>query len=441
MDREDIARLVRDEDIRFIRLQFADIYGNIKNLAVTSYQLDRALSGQCMFDGTQIEGFADDGDAELFLVPDLDTFAVFPWRPQQGKVARLVCDVCRGDGIPYEGDPRQVLRRAVSHCEALNLTFNVGPECEFFLFDTDDRGLATNKTVEQAGYFDVSPLDFGENARRDIIQTLEEMGFEIEASHHEAAPGQHEIDFKYAPAVMSADNIQTFKLAVRTIAKGHGLHATFMPKPSAGVNGSGMHINMSLSPAGSTSNIFTGDDERGLSKEAYWFIGGLLAHVRAMAAITNPLVNSYKRLVPGYEAPVYLTWSAVTRNPMVRVPSSRGEHTRIELRSPDPAANPYLTLALCLEAGLDGIKNHIEPPAPIDSYASRMTPWKREELGIQAMPQTLGAALDLMEADEFVRGVLGSHVCDRYVAAKREEWGRYISQVSEWELDEYLYRF
>lgn len=438
--REDIIRLAKEEDVEFIRLQFTDIFGNLKNLAVTVSQLEKALDNKCKFDGSSIEGFVGIEDSDMYLYPDFSTLEVFPWRPQQGKVARMICDVCRPCGEPFEGDPRYVLKRAVKAAEDLGYTFNVGPECEFFLFQTDENALPTTITYEQAGYFDTAPIDFGENARRDMIMTLEEMGFEIEASHHEGAPAQHEIDFKYDEALATADNIMTFKLAVKTIARRHGLHATFMPKPKQGVNGSGMHINMSLFRDG--KNVFCDEnDENGLSREAYWFIGGLMKHVKGMAAVTNPLVNSYKRLVPGYEAPVYVAWSRKNRSPLIRVPVSFGEDARIELRSPDPSANPYLTLALCLMAGLDGIQNKIEPPVAIERNISDMSEEKRQELGIGALPGTLIEAVEEMEKDEFVQKVLGKHVSARYIAAKKAEWHRYRMQVTDWEINEYLYKF
>lgn len=437
--KEDIVRLVEEEDVEFIRLQFTDIFGNLKNIAVTASQLKKALDNKCMFDGSSIEGFVGIEESDMCLYPDLSTLEIFPWRPQQGKVARMICDVYRPDGTPFEGDPRYVLKRAVNAAKEMGYTFNVGPECEFFLFHTDENAMPTTITYEQAGYFDLGPIDFGENARRDMIMTLEEMGFEIEASHHEVAPAQHEIDFKYDEALATADNIMTFKLAVKTIARRHGLHATFMPKPKHGVSGSGMHINMSLSKDG--KNVFNDEnDVRGLSKEAYWFIGGLMKHVKGMAAITNPLVNSYKRLVPGYEAPVYVAWSAKNRSPLIRIPASCGEGTRIELRSPDPSANPYLTLALCLMAGLEGIRNHIEPPASVDRNIFEMSEEERREMNIEALPGTLIEAVNEMEQDAFVQEVLGKHVAEHYIAAKKAEWHRYRSQVTDWEINEYLYR-
>ncbi len=363
--KEDIMNLVNDEDVEFIRLQFTDMFGSLKNVAITASQLEKALDNKCMFDGSSIEGFVRIEESDMYLYPDLSTLEIFPWRPQQGKVARLICDVYRPSGEPFEGDPRYVLKRAIKEAADMGYIFEVGPECEFFLFHTDENGLPTTVSYEKAGYFDLGPLDLGENARRDMILTLEDMGFVIEASHHEVAPAQHEIDFKYDEALATADNIMTFKLAVKTIAKRHGLHATFMPKPKYGVNGSGMHINMSLSKDG--KNIFNDPEGNlGLSKEAYYFIGGIMKHMKGMTAITNPLVNSYKRLVPGYEAPVYIAWSATNRSPLIRIPASRGEGTRIELRCPDPSANPYLALAVCLRAGLDGIANKIMPPESVD---------------------------------------------------------------------------
>ena len=356
--KQDIIRFVEEEDVEFIRLQFTDMFGTLKNVAITKSQLGKALDNRCMFDGSSIEGFVRIEESDMYLHPDLDTFCIFPWRPQQGKVARIICDVYRANGEPFEGDPRYLLKKEIARAKALGYSFHVGPECEFFLFHVDENGQPTTITHEKAGYFDLGPIDLGENARRDMVLTLEDMGFEIEASHHEVAPAQHEIDFKYDEALATADNIMTFKLAVKTIAKRHGLFASFMPKPKYGVNGSGMHINMSLSKEG--RNIFDAPQgEQGLSREAYYFIGGLMRHVKGMTAITNPLVNSYKRLVPGYEAPIYIAWSATNRSPLIRIPASRGEGTRIELRCPDPSANPYLTLAVCLAAGLEIGRAHV----------------------------------------------------------------------------------
>ncbi|MBO5474849.1 MAG: type I glutamate--ammonia ligase [Lachnospiraceae bacterium] len=438
--KEDIINLVADEDVEFIRLQFTDIFGNLKNVAITASQLEKALDNECMFDGSSIEGFARIEESDMYLYPDFSTLEIFPWRPQQGKVARLICDVHRPGGQPFEGDPRYILKQAIQAAADLGYTFEVGPECEFFLFNTDENAMPTTITHEKASYFDMGPMDFGENARRDMVLTLEEMGFIIEASHHEVAPAQHEIDFRYDEALATADNIMTFKLAVKTIARRHGLHATFMPKPKYGVNGSGMHINMSLSKDG--RNIFADQGDRlGLSKEAYYFIGGIMKHMQGMTAITNPLVNSYKRLVPGYEAPVYIAWSATNRSPLIRIPASRGEGTRIELRCPDPSANPYLALAVCLRAGLDGIINQITPPHSVDCNIFQMSEEEKKAQGIEEIPGTLIEAIYHMEADPFIKDVLGEHTYNKYIEAKKEEWYRYRSQVTDWEVNEYLNTF
>lgn len=437
--KQDVMKLVEEEDVEFIRLQFTDIFGSLKNVAITASQLEKALNNKCMFDGSSIEGFVRIEESDMYLYPDLDTLEIFPWRPQQGKVARLICDIYRPDGTPFEGDPRYILKKAIKKAKDMGFEFNVGPECEFFLFHTDDNGQPTTISHEKAGYFDLGPVDLGENARRDMVLSLEDMGFEIEASHHEVAPAQHEIDFKYDEALATADNIMTFKLTVKTIAKRHGLHATFMPKPKYGVNGSGMHTNMSLSKNG--KNVFNDDsDSLGLSQEAYYFIGGIMKHIKGMTVITNPLVNSYKRLVPGYEAPVYVAWSATNRSPLIRIPAARGEGTRIELRCPDPSTNPYLTLAVCLAAGLDGIENKIMPPKSVDKNIFAMTPQERKNENIDSLPATLKEAIEAFEADEFVQSVLGEHVSKCYIEAKKQEWDNYRTQVTEWELNEYLYK-
>lgn len=438
--KEDIMNLVKDEDVEFIRLQFTDMFGSLKNVAITASQLEKALDNECMFDGSSIEGFVRIEESDMYLHPDLDTMVIFPWRPQQGKVARLICDVYRPNGEPFEGDPRYILKRALKEAAELGYDFEVGPECEFFLFHTDENGLPTTLTHEKAGYFDLGPLDLGENARRDMVLTLEDMGFVIEASHHEVAPAQHEIDIKYDEALATADNIMTFKLAVKTIAKRHGLHATFMPKPKFGVNGSGMHINMSLSKDG--KNVFHDPNgKHGLSKDAHYFIGGIMKHMKGMTAITNPLVNSFKRLVPGYEAPVYLAWSATNRSPLIRIPATKGAGTRIELRCPDPSANPYLALAVCLRAGLDGIVNKIEPPESVDCNIFALSKEEKKSLGIESIPGTLIEAIYELEKDEFIQEVLGKHVSSKYIEAKKEEWANYRAQVTNWEIAQYLYQF
>lgn len=439
--KDDIFRMVEEEDVEFIRLQFTDIFGTLKNIAITSSQLEKALDNKCMFDGSSVEGFVRIEESDMYLYPDYDTFEIFPWRPQQGKVARLICDVYTPDGKPFEGDPRWILKKTIKEANEMGYRFDVGPECEFFLFHTDDNGLPTTLSHEKAGYFDLGPNDLGENIRRDMVLTLEDMGFEIEASHHEVAPAQHEIDFKYDEVLKTADNIQTFKMTVKTIAKRHGLYATFMPKPKFGISGSGMHINMSLATE-EGKNIFADENGKiGLSDDAYHFIAGIMKHARGMSAITNPLVNSYKRLVPGYEAPVYIAWSAKNRSPLIRIPASRGNGTRVELRNPDPTANPYLVLALCLAAGLDGIKNKIEVPKSVDCNIYEMTPGERRAAGIENMPADLKEAVDCLVADEFLCSVLGEHITTKYVEAKMKEWENYTTRVSQWEIDEYLYKY
>lgn len=439
-NKHEIMRLVEEEDVEFIRLQFTDIFGTLKNVAITSSQLEKALDNKCMFDGSSIEGFVRIEESDMYLYPDLDTFAIFPWRPQQGKVARLICDIYKPDGEPFIGDPRYILKKVLKEAQDMGFSFNVGPECEFFLFHSDDNGNPTTISHEKAGYFDLGPIDLGENARRDMILNLESLGFEIEASHHEVAPAQHEIDFKYADALKTADNIMTFKLTVKSVAKRHGLHATFMPKPKFGVNGSGMHTNMSLSKDG--KNVFADEnDSQGLSSTAYNFIAGIMNHIKAITVITNPLVNSYKRLVPGYEAPVYIAWSAKNRSPLIRIPAVKGESTRIELRSPDSATNPYLALAVCLAAGLDGIKRNLTPPKNVDKNIFDLSATEQEEIGIEKLPENLNAAILELEKDEFIQGVLGSHTYEKYIAAKKKEWAEYCTQITEWEIDQYLYMY
>ena len=429
--KDDIFRMVEEEDVEFIRLQFTDIFGTLKNIAITSSQLEKALDNKCMFDGSSVEGFVRIEESDMYLYPDYDTFEIFPWRPQQGKVARLICDVYTPDGKPFEGDPRWILKKTIKEANEMGYRFDVGPECEFFLFNQDEDGQPTTMSTERAGYFDLGPVDLGENARRDMVLTLEDMGMEVESSHHEAAPAQHEIDFRYGEIRKIADCITTFKMAVRIVAKRHGLHATFMPKPKAEVNGSGMHIQFSLIKDG--KNVFESQSNHGeLSQEAYYFIGGLLAHSKEMALITNPIVNSYKRLVPGYDAPTELTWTENNQNSLVRIPVTRGEGIRVELRSPDTSANPYVVLAICLAAGLDGIKNKI-------------TPTKSSNLAMQGqqaehLPSTLKEAIDYFEESTWVKDVLGEEFCKQYVAAKKNEWLRYIQQVTDWEIAEYLYR-
>lgn len=439
--KEQILELVEQEDVEFIRLQFTDILGCFKNVAITSSQLERALNNRYMFDGSAIEGFVRIEESDMYLYPELDTFEIYPWRPQQGKVARLICDVYTADRLPFEGSPRYILKKVVQEAQEMGYTMDVGPECEFFLFDTDDYGNPTTITHEQASYFDMAPNDQAENVRRDIILNLEDMGFEIEASHHELATGQHEIDFRYEDALRAADDIMTFKMTVKTIAKRHGFHATFMPKPLVDQNGSGMHVNMSLSDEDGINLFNDPSDENGLSELAYQFMAGVMSHIKGITAIANPLVNSYKRLVPGYEAPTHIAWSMKNRSPLIRIPSNRGLHTRIELRSPDPTANPYLILALCLAAGLDGIRNKMEVPAQVTKNVFAMTKEELEEAGIEELPLTLGEALEELQKDTFLMNVLGEHLAEKYLRAKYEEWNQYCTQITDWEISHYLRNF
>ena len=409
-------------------------------MAITDRQLEKALNNHCMFDGSSINGFVRVEESDMYLRPDLDTFLIFPWRPQQGKVARLICDVYMPDGTPFEGDPRYILKKAINKAKDMGYTMNVGPECEFFLFEVDNDGNPTLKTNDKGSYFDLGPIDLGENARRDMTLALEDMGFEIETSHHEVAAGQNEIDFKYADALVTADNIATFKYVVKSIAQRHGLYATFMPKPLHGVNGSGMHINISLIKDGKNA-FHNEEDELGLSSVAYNFIAGVLKHIKEICPITNPLVNSYKRLVPDYEAPVYIAWSAKNRSPLIRVPSAREEGTRIELRSPDPSSNPYLVLACLLLAGLEGIKYNLEPPKCIDKNIFDLNREERKRENIESLPESLHEAVAYMQKSDLVKEALGKNTFEYYIRAKEVEWDNYRTQVHQWEITSYLSKY
>jgi glutamine synthetase len=436
--KEDILRFAEEANVRYVRLQFTDLLGVIKNVEIPVDQLGKALDDKIMFDGSSIEGFVRIEESDMYLVPDRSTWLVFPWGHELGKVARLICDIHLPDGSPFPGDPRAVLKRVMKQAKDLGFdSFNVGPEPEFFLFKLDSEGKPTAEVNDEGGYFDWAPLDLGENCRRDITLTLESMGFEIEASHHEVAPGQHEIDFQYADALETADNIATFRLVVKTIARQYGLHATFMPKPVYGINGSGMHCHMSLFKHG-TNSFYDAKDDMGLSETARAFLAGILNHAMGFTAVTNPLVNSYKRLVPGFEAPCYVAWSLKNRSPLVRIPAARGMSTRIEVRSPDPSANPYLGIAAMLASGLDGIKNNTPLPAPTNRNIYIMTAEEKSQAGIWNLPENLGAAIDALVADEVVREALGDHVFHHFVEAKRMEWDIYRTQISQWENDQYL---
>jgi len=438
--KEDVLRLAKENGVEYVHLQFSDIFGVMKNVSIPVEELSKALNNEIMFDGSSIDGFVRIEESDMYLRPDPDTFVIFPWRTNSGVEARLICDIYNYDGTPFEGDPRYVLKRNLEEAKKLGYQFNVGPECEFYLFLTDEKGNLTTITQDDASYFDMAPVDLGESARKEMVSTLKQLGFQIEASHHEVGPGQHEIDFKYDDALTTADNVMTFKMVVRIIAQKHGLHATFMPKPVFGIAGSGMHMNMSLTKDGKNA-FYDPSDPLGLSNVCYNYIGGIIKHAKAMTAITNPIVNSYKRLVSGYEAPVNIAWSLRNRSPLIRIPAKRGESTRIELRSPDPSSNPYLALAVALAAGLDGIKNNITPPPPVNANIYHMNKEELENLGIERLPGSLEEALNELEKDEVIKEALGNHVYTKFLEAKRAEWDEYKIYVTQWELDQYLSKF
>lgn len=431
--REDIIRMVEEEDVEFIRLQFVDTFGNLKNMAVTSRQIDEVLDNRCTFDGAAIKGFNTTDVDELVLVPDLDSFAIFPWRPQRGRVARFICDVQHPDGTPFIADSRHILCEEIKKAAEEGYTLQVGPESEFFLFDTAEDGSPTTETGEKGSFFDIGPVDMGENARRDIVLSLEEMGLDIKSSYHSNESAQHHIALGFADGLQAADNVMTYKLAVRTVAKRHGLHATFMPKPNYGKKGSGMFFHMFLCKDG--KNIF-GDsgDEHGLSKEAYYFMAGIMRHIKGMTLINNPIINSYKRLVPGYNAPVNISWSRKNRTPLMRITSTGVFGPRIVLQSPDGACNPYLVLAGCLAAGLDGIRNQIEPPASLDEMT------EDNDIDFDILPRTLMESIQKFEQDSFLQNVYGEQLSQILISKKKDEWNQFCEQVTAWEVEKYLDR-
>lgn len=440
MTKQEILSKCQELDVRFIRLQFTDILGVVKNMSIPVSQLERALNNEIMFDGSSIEGFTRVEESDMILKPDLKTFAIFPWRPREGAVARLICDIYTPEMTPFAGDPRYILKKTIEEARGEGYEINIGPECEFFLFKAGPDGSPSTTIHDRGGYFDLSPNDLGEDARREMVITLEEMGFEIEASHHEVSPGQHEIDFKYSDPLSTADRVTTLKFVTRIIAMRHNLHATFMPKPVFGINGSGMHIHLSLFKE--NKNIFFDATAKyQLSQTALYFIGGVLKHCKAISAITNPLVNSYKRLIPGYEAPVYQSWSVSNRSALIRVPAGRNDSTRMEIRNPDPCCNPYLAFSLILKSGLDGIKNKIHPGDPIQKNVYMMTPAERALENIGSLPASLYEALVEMEKDPICLETLGDHIFYRFLDAKTIEWEVYQTQVHQWELDQYLSMF
>lgn len=427
--KEDIINMVENEDVEFIRLQFTDILGNLKNMAINKSQLRKALDNKYMFDGSSIERFMRVEEDEMYLRPDLDSFVIFPWRPQQGRVARLICNLYTQDGQPFEGDSRYRLKRVLEEAKKMGYSFKIEPKCEFFLFNTDNEGKPTNITHDTAGYFDIAPIDRGENARRDICLTLEEMGFKIKSSHHEMARGQHEVNFGEEEALVAADSVMTFKMVVKSIAQRNGLYATFMPKPVFGIHGSGMHLCLYMEKDG-RDVFFDSSDPKGnkLSHTAYNFIAGVIEHIEAMTAVNNPLVNSYKRLIEGYEAPVNINWSKKSKLSLLRVSTIKDEETRMELRSPDPCSNPYLAFANYIAAGLDGIKRNIVPEE-VDNKEP------------EKLPQNLAEAIEELKKDEFIKRIMGKYIVDRFIEAKTMEWNEYRSQITDWELNNYLGKY
>ena len=431
---------LRKEKVRFLRLMFTDIQGHNKNVEVPGSQFEKALGGEIMFDGSSIEGFVRIQESDMLLKPDLDTLRIFPWEDEYGRVARLICDVYNPDETPFVGCPRLTLRRAIQQCADAGYALMAGPEAEFFLFLMDDDGKATTETHDRGGYFDLAPVDQGEECRRAIVNSLEKMGFEVEAAHHEVAPGQHEIDFKYADALTTADNVSTFRFVVRKVALDYGLHATFMPKPIFGENGSGMHTHQSLFK-GEENAFYDPEAPYQLSKLALYYIGGILAHAKGFCAVTNPTVNSFKRLVPGYEAPTNIAWSERNRSPLARVPDRRGVGTRVEVRIPDPSCNPYLALAVMLCSGLDGIKRKLDPGEPVNKDIFTMSEREKRRHKIDSLPADLNEAVKALKKDKVVLDALGEHIATQFIAAKEGAWREFIAQVHPWELERYLGRF
>lgn len=423
--KQDIIEMVEEEDVEFIRLQFVDLFGTLKNLAVTTSQLEKVLAGHCKFDAGAIDGFMDENLTELFLRPDLDSFTIFPWRPQQGKVARFLCDVVREDGTPFEGDSRCVLKRVVAKAKELGYELEVGPLCEFFLFDQGENGELTTKSSEMGSYFDLGPIDHGENARREMVLFLEKMGFEVESSFHAAARAQHGIVFKYDNALKTADNILTYKLVIHTAAKRHGFHASFMPKPTYGMDGSGMHLSFFIKKDG--KNIFQDGEGGEPSEAAKSFIAGIMEHIEGMSLINNPIINSYKRLVPGYNAPVMVDYAEGSQNALLRFHRGASGNAWVKLRSPDSAANPYLCLAVCLAAGLHGMERKLTLPSGGKDAQ-------------KALPPTLEDAIRAFEKDCFIQGILGEYISEKYMEKKKEEWNEYCKQITRWEIEQYLYK-
>ncbi len=440
LTKEDVLKNARDSGVEIIRLQFTDIFGIMKNVSITVEELERAMDEGVVFDGSSLGGAVRMEEIDMLLKPDPSTFCIYPWRTSSGLDARMICDIYTKDDVPFEGDPRHVLRKALKEASDMGYTFKVAPECEFFMFHTDEKGAPTTITHDNASYYDLAPVDLGEAARRDMVMALKQMGLEIEASHHEIAPGQHEIDMKSDDALYAADGMMTFRAIVRIIAQRHGLHATFMPKPVLNIAGSGLHINQMLFKEGRNA-FYDPNDKMGLSQDAYLYIGGLLSHGRALTAITNPTVNSYKRLVSGYDAPLFIAWSAKNPGSLVKVPFKRGDSTMIELRNPDSSCNPYLALGAILKCGINGIKNNITAPDSIDSDIGSMDDSYRIENNVASLPDSLEKAINCLKEDNVIKKLLGEYIYSSFVEAKMIEWQEYIKQITSWEIEQYLTKF
>jgi glutamine synthetase len=438
MSGADVLARAREAGVRFVQLQFTDVLGVVKHVAIPVESLPMALDGGILFDGSSIEGFVRVEESDMFLLPDPDTFQIFPWTSSEVLSARLMCDVVNPDGTPFAGCPRGVLKRVLADAGREGLSVRVAPEIEFFLFEREAEGRPTTRTKDLAGYFDLSPVDEGEDVRREVVLALEGMGFQVEASHHEVAPGQHEIDLAPDDALSAADNITTFRVVTRTVARRLGYHATFMPKPVTGINGSGLHLHQMLYASDGQNALVDRQAPDGLSARGRSYVAGLIRHARGFTAITNPLVNSYKRLVPGYEAPIFIAWATANRSPMIRIPAGRGEETRLELRSPDPSCNPYLALAVTIAAGLDGIREAMTPPRPVGRNLNRMTAAERRDAGVEHLPASLLEALGDLRRDQVVQAALGEHLTQRFLEAKHIEWDVYGAQVHAWEVEQYL---
>ncbi|MDK2946038.1 type I glutamate--ammonia ligase [Geotoga petraea] len=440
MTKGELKDLVEKEGVKFVRLQVTDINGMLKNVEIPVARLEESLSEGTMFDGSSIEGFARIDESDMLLKPDMDTFTVLPWTVEKGKVARFICDILTPEGNHFEGDPRYVLKKVINQLNEYGYEGYCGPEPEFFLLPRDEKSNPVLELVDDGGYFDLLPIDLGEETRKYIVEAFGDMRINVEASHHEVAPSQHEIDFEYDKLLRTADNIQTFKLVVKTVALLRGLHATFMPKPFANINGSGMHTHLSLFNNG--ENIFYDKNaERELSDELKYFIGGIIKHIKAITAIANPTINSYKRLVPGFEAPTNIAWSVSNRSALIRVPSTRGKGTRAELRSPDPTANPYLLLAVVFASGLEGIKNKIVPEEPVIENIYKLNEKEKVHRGIDNLPDSLEKSILALKEDKFIQQVLGKHIIRSFIAIKEQEILEYKTQVTDWEIKKYLKYF